>query len=191
MKRKLRLVHTEAAPVPAGSRPTPGAAPPVRRLEELSKAERLLRSTPDSPLDSFPWEHISVVRDEDQPPTNDSIAFASGPAEVRLRQIIAAFGFPRMPQTYGELRGLLDYCALLETAAGFTVHENPKDLEICHRTAFRVMTKYHPGYVMPFQLFINRDIEGLRAWHTREGLLERLGREFEPDADEDELPLLG
>jgi hypothetical protein len=100
-----------------------------------------------------------------------------GDAELKFRRLIAMFGFDRLPFTYGEAHGLLDYCQRIDSAAGISTME-PHCLEIWQQAGFRLFEVAFPHLLPALKLFCKGDLAGLRALHKAEDTLARLGKAY-------------
>lgn len=108
--------------------------------------------------------------------SNDPLVL-QGEAELKFRRLIAMFGFDRLPFTYGEAHGLLDYCQRIDSAAGFGMME-PQCLESWQQAGFRLFARKLPHLLPALKLFCQRDIEGLRGLHRADDTLTMLGRQY-------------
>lgn len=110
---------------------------------------------------------------------NDPIV-ASGKGEIELRKLIAEYGFERMPMTYGELHGLLDYCSLLDSCAG-NMHAPHLRAE-WQTSSLKVYTRYNPQHAEAFVAYCEGDKEKLRKLHRDHDTLTKLGKDYrEPE----------
>lgn len=107
---------------------------------------------------------------------NDPLVL-QGEAKLKFRRLIAMYGFDRLPFTYGEAYGLLNYCELLDTAWGVGTVRNC-DLPGWQNSFLKVFKRKRPEMVAPLQLLCKNDLAGLRQLHAAEGTLARLGRAY-------------
>jgi hypothetical protein len=105
-----------------------------------------------------------------------------GDAELKFRQLIAMFGFDRLPFTNGEAHGLLDYCELLDMGSGIGAVA-PADLAPWQDSFVKVFSRKRPELVPALKLLCKGDLGALRAFHTAEDTLTRLGREYREYSD--------
>lgn len=111
--------------------------------------------------------------------------------EVQLRQMIAKFGFARLPLTYGELRALVDYCQDLHMVRHEDLGWSPSSQKMFQDADLSVARRYRPWSVVPLELAIAADWEGLRKHHEEHDMLTFLGTtwlEFEDEEDEEPVP---
>lgn len=106
-----------------------------------------------------------------------------GSAEAKMRQLIAEFGFDRLPLTFGEFHGLLDYCGRLDAVAGFDmlpagVRGYEQGLKAWQQSALKVYGKDFPSEVPAMELYCARDKAGLVKLHRDEDTLSRLGKAY-------------
>lgn len=96
-------------------------------------------------------------------------------SELQMRQVVARYGFERLPATYGELFGLFEYCDSLDAASG--VGMRPKDqLAEWQAASFVVWRRKNPALMPAIELYCAGKIEALRALHVQEDTLTTLGR---------------
>lgn len=107
---------------------------------------------------------------------NDPVVF-SGVVETQMRQVIAQYGFERLPFTYGELFGLLDYCDALDCASGINVFPT-EHLAIWQEKSFQSYRRARPELFPAVELFAAQDLEALKKLHRDEDTLKKLGRKF-------------
>jgi hypothetical protein len=100
----------------------------------------------------------------------------SGDAELAMRRLIAHFGFDRLPLTWGELNGMLDYCENLWVAAGGGAPI--ESVQICQSAAREVDLKYKAWRVPAFDAYVAGDIEKLLSIHTLDKTIERIAAEW-------------
>lgn len=114
---------------------------------------------------------------------HDPVVF-NAPTEVVLRRLITRYGFDRLPETYGELNGFLDYALFLEGALADDIAQYPEQAAAWVRAALEVCEQTFPQYLVAMKLFVAKDAAALLAHHTAEKRLLVLGqtyREFEDD----------
>lgn len=96
-------------------------------------------------------------------------------SELLMRQVVARYGFDRLPATYGELFGLIEYCDSLDAASG--VGMRPKDqLAEWRAASFVVWRRKNPELMPAIELYCAGEIERLRALHLQDDTLTKLGR---------------
>jgi len=99
------------------------------------------------------------------------------PSEVLMRQVVARYGFDRLPATYGELFALFEYCDCLDAASG--VGMRPKDqLGEWQAASFVVWRRKNPDLMPAIELYCAGEIAQLRALHLQEDTMTRLGRKY-------------
>ncbi len=145
--------------IPTASGTVPGASPTLQQPKvDFREVLRLVQSS-------------AVSADGAQ-----SIDFG-GRSERLMRDVIARYGFDRLPATYAELYGLFEYCDSLDAASGMGMR--PKDqLREWQEASFVVWRKKKPELMPAIELYCAEDIEGLRSLHEREDTLTALGRRF-------------
>lgn len=107
---------------------------------------------------------------------NDPVVF-SGLIEVQMRALLPRYGFERLPLTYGELYGLLDYVEALNAACGTDMFDTKEE----HRAwqgNLDVWRKHWPELFPALDLYAKSDIKGLLDYHRENDTLTKLGREF-------------
>lgn len=159
------------------------AAPSQRRARRAA-----LRLAPDNVLSAavkavaarelFELDFSQVTRYTDGAAngSNDDPVTYSGAVELRLRGLATRFGFERLPRTWAELNGFLDYCEELHGAAGAGVRETERST---WQAAYReVFVRHQPWRVAAFDAYVAGDATALRAAHRDGQVLARLAREF-------------
>jgi hypothetical protein len=100
-----------------------------------------------------------------------------GDNELKMHRAINHFGFERIPTTWNELNGLLEYCKHLWMAAG--QNAVPPDLiNDWRKTGRNIDLKLNPWRVPAFDAYIAGDIEKLRAIHATDITLDRLAEQW-------------
>lgn len=107
---------------------------------------------------------------------NDPVVF-QGLAESQMRTYIAHYGFNRMPLTFGELQGLMDYCDDLDTITGQFMFDNPAERKLW-QSDFGIWRKYRPDMFPAVELYASGNLEALCALHATEDTLTKLGKQF-------------
>jgi hypothetical protein len=166
-------MRTHLKLVPVGPKPQPRAATVQERVtfEPTHSAinfEDILRLTGGK-----------AKSDKDDP-----VVF-QGQVEFQMRQLIAKYGFDRLPLTYGELFGLINYCDGLEAASGKDTFP-PEELKLWQTGSLAVWARNYPDRVEAATLYCQDDLPALQALHRREATLQRLGDEFVEGQAEDE-----
>jgi hypothetical protein len=106
---------------------------------------------------------------------SDAIVYEAE-AELAMRRLLAHFGFDRLPLTWAEMNGVLDYCENIWVAAGGGI---PADSVKDWRRSYReVMEKRRPWRIPAFDAYVAGDIERLRKVHSQEKTLERVAAEW-------------
>ena len=105
-----------------------------------------------------------------------SVVF-SGRSDLLMRDVIARYGFDRLPATSAELYGLFEYCDSLDAASGMGMRPTDQ-LREWQEASFVVWRKKKPELMPAIELYCAEDIEGLRSLHEREDTLTELGRCF-------------
>jgi hypothetical protein len=108
--------------------------------------------------------------------SNEDPVVYTGQAELGLRRLVAHFAFPRLPLTWAELNGFMEYCENLWVAAGGG--QDPKYHKSAQKAARSVDVRRQPWRVPAFDLYVAGDTAGLLALHTRDRTLERVAREW-------------
>ena len=114
---------------------------------------------------------------------NDPVVW-SGKSEFQMRQALARFGFERLPFTYAELQGLLDYFDELDTGKGTRFPADERHL--WQQGTGAVWARHRPLMLPALTLYCAGDIAGLRALHKAEDTLTRLGMDYKEPVPEDE-----
>ena len=107
---------------------------------------------------------------------SEAVSFTE-PSELLMRQVVARYGFERLPSTYCELFALFEYCDSLDAASG--VGMRPKDqLAEWQAASFVVWRRKNPDLMPAIELYCAGEIARLRALHLQEDTLTTLGRKY-------------
>ena len=112
-------------------------------------------------------------------PNDDPVVY-TGKSEFVMRGLIARYGFARLPLTYGELLGFLDYRDMFDLINGESIARESWH-EDWQKAGFKVLEKHYPERVAAAKLYFKGDLEGLQALHKRESTLELLGANELPE----------
>jgi hypothetical protein len=85
-------------------------------------------------------------------------------AELAMRRLIARFGFDRLPLSWSELNGVLEYCQDLSLAAG-GLHDTL--IGEWQAAARKVKLKYCSWQVPAFDAYVAGDVDKLRRTAPR------------------------
>lgn len=107
---------------------------------------------------------------------SDPVVF-QGLAETQMRAYIAHYGFERMPLTYGELQGLLDYCDDLDSITGRYMFTSELERKLW-QSDYSVWRKHRPHMFPAAELYAAGDLDALKALHRREDTLTKIGKMF-------------
>jgi hypothetical protein len=155
------------------SKPIPLSIAPRPKVRTRTSAEILAAPPPGVEQFHIPSEGVLRITETANDAPTDMVVL-SGKADLMVHQLIAKFGFERMPQTMGELEGLITHCRSLFFAPG-------DDMPECCRPAFvkaglDTWEKYAPEFREAAVLYLAGDLEGLRKHHIENKVLERRGR---------------
>ena len=98
--------------------------------------------------------------------------------ELGLRQLIAHFGFDRLPLTWAEYNAFLEYTENLWVAAGGGISE-PHAIKIFQESAREVDLKYQPWRVAAFDAYVAGDIDSLRTIHKKDKTLDVIAAKWQ------------
>ena len=105
----------------------------------------------------------------------DAVVY-SGTAELAMRRLIAHFGFNRLPLTWAELNGVLEYCESFWYADGGGM---PVEYaESWRQSARKTELKYLPWRIPALDAYVAGDIETLRQIHAADKTIERVAAEW-------------
>lgn len=119
---------------------------------------------------------------------SDPVVWA-GDAELKMRRIIAKFGLPRLPFTWGEMHGVLDYCLSLCNCNGESMP--PEHRQSWRESARHVKSDRQPWQIPALDAYVAGDAVELLAIHTRERTIERVAAEWLEYEYEPGHPLFG
>jgi hypothetical protein len=108
---------------------------------------------------------------------NDPVVY-TGEVEAQMREVIARYGFERLPLTYGELTGMLDYVDALDTATGMDMFDTEAERKTWQGD-FKVWRKHWAHLFPAIPLYAAHDVAGLQALHKAEDTLTQLGKKFD------------
>ncbi len=94
-----------------------------------------------------------------------------------MRQVLARYGFERMPATYAELFGLFEYCDCLDAASGVGMRPRA-ELADWQAASFVVWQRKSPHLMPAIELYCAADTDGLRALHREQDTLTALGHDY-------------
>lgn len=171
----LKLVHSRAEPEGGKKAATQVKSHKKRTVAKVNAQERLQqeRGSPRVNIEEVLRLTGGSAANGDN---NDPVVF-QGLAEAQMRAYIAHYGFTRMPLTYGELQGLLDYCDDLDSITGrymFATEEDRKRWQ----GDYSVWRKHRPHMFPAAQLYAAGNLAELKSLHQREDTLTKLGKQF-------------
>lgn len=108
---------------------------------------------------------------------NDPIVFV-GNAELSLRQMAAKYGFSRLPLTYGEFQGFLEYCDRLDISMGTGIVPKAQQGS-WSKSGVAIWEQTMPDYKPVAGLFAADDLVALRDYHAKHDVLTKLGKAFD------------
>ncbi len=115
----------------------------------------------------------------------------SGESERAMRAMIGEFCLPRLPLTIAEFYTVVEYCQMLDSAAGFsTLRELPEMLESWQSVSIPKYQGFHPEHAQAIELYCTGKKDELRALHAREKTIEALAKtygEFDNEPEPTEL----
>jgi hypothetical protein len=114
---------------------------------------------------------------------NDPVV-VTGRSELALRRLVERFGFERLPQTYGELHGFLDYALHLRGASTEDIAQYPAQAETWRKSVLEICREYFPERVEGTELFMAGDMAGLAKHHRENNTMYRLGQAYREEIDD-------
>ena len=108
----------------------------------------------------------------------------TGSAELAMRKLVAHFGFDRLPLTWGELNGFLDYCHAMHWFTGVGIPNS--SLVLWKACAREVVQEYWAWRLDAFDAYASGEISRLLEIHVQQETLKRLACSFR-EYDEGEL----
>lgn len=143
---------------------------------KLTRAEEILNQN----LDNFDFDETEVLRlggdSAANGDKNDPIVYI-GSAEPKMRKLVAKYGFDRMPLTYGEFQGFIEYCSTMDIYFGEGVVA-PDRQRAWAEAGILEWDKNMPKFKPAFRMYIDADMAGLLAYHTENAVLTQLGKDF-------------
>lgn len=197
MTSHLKLVHSvatvKASPVQAKVKtkaqttpalavsPTPKKKAPARKKAQPTPQELITQNVRS--FDINVDEVLHLTGDSDGINLNNDPIVSSGSAEMNLRRLIAHYGFHRLPLTYGEFHGLLDYCDILDIAFG-QLDVTPDVRSRWQPYSIDVVCEAHPEMAQAVKLYCKGDKEVLAQLHKKADTLTNLGINYVPEGTE-------
>ncbi len=157
--------------------PKNATAKVVQLPTAMTPTQRMLTPKPDDITGIDFEEIVRLTGGSAANADNSDPVVLTGESAERVRRWAARYGFSRLPETYGELMGLYDYCNGLEVLSGFD-SVAPHLLPTWQATQLRVRAKHNPTQLEPLRLYIEQDIDALRAFHDQQETLTKLGRNY-------------
>jgi hypothetical protein len=114
---------------------------------------------------------------------NDPIV-VSGQTELVLRRLTAKFGFERLPLTYGELHGFLDYALHLQGASTEDIAQHPTQAATWRQSVLEICREYFPERLEALELYLAGNLAGLLAHHRAQDTMYRLGQAYREEIDD-------
>jgi len=152
----------------------------AKAIARIARHEKVIEQLENAIQGKFPnlpdvmnIDFNNIIRHGKSAADTDKISYI-GTSELVARRLIAHFGFDRLPSTWGELNGMLDYCKHLWMSSGdkFVAKELIIDWQMVGRN---IELKLAPWRVPALDAYVANDIEKLRAIHIADRTLERLG----------------
>ena len=112
---------------------------------------------------------------------NDPIV-VSAHTEIVLRRLAARFGFDRLPLTFGELHGFLDYALYLNGSSSEDIAQYPTQASTWRQSVLEICREYFPDRLEALELYLAGNLTGLVEYHREHDTLRQLGlayREFD------------
>jgi hypothetical protein len=107
---------------------------------------------------------------------NADVVVYAATAELAMRRLIAHFGFNRLPLTWAELNGVLEYCENFWYANGGGMPV--QYAESWRRSARKVELECLPWRIPALDAYVAGDIETLRKIHAADKTIERVAAEW-------------
>lgn len=151
-------------------RRTLSSSDPKKLLEQVEQLHD------DGPPD-FPFEQVlRIMGDSAANGDNADPVVFQGNSLAVVKQWVEYFGFDRLPETYGEVMGMVDRALSFDTLSS---RRMPAHLgETWQRATLATVEENTPELLEPLKLFIAGDIEKLRDYHRVHDTLRRIGKEF-------------
>lgn len=106
---------------------------------------------------------------------SDPVVYA-GAAELAMRKLAAHFGFDRLPLTWAEFNGFLDYCQAMHRFSGAGIPT--ASLVLWKECAREVEQEYYAWRLDAFDAYSAGEISRLVEIHVEQETLKRLARSF-------------
>lgn len=142
-------------------------------LNVLQQAQRA-----SDPYNLFDIDFSQVTRlkgDVANGDASDPVVYA-GAAELAMRKLVAHFGFERLPLTWAELNGFLDYCHAMHRFSGAGIPA--ASLVLWKECAREVEQQYHGWRLDAFDAYSDGEISRLVEIHVEQETLKRIAGSF-------------
>ncbi|MDO8415181.1 MAG: hypothetical protein Q7S87_03095 [Agitococcus sp.] len=149
---------------------------PKKKNEPIDVGSMVNASLPGMDID---YSLITRNAPENGPANGDNndMIVSRGAAEDSLRKLTKAYGFSRLPFTWGELQELVTYCNILDSAICPDLPLGPLR-ESWHQSCRKTIVLVYPDALPALNLFIAGDLAALTKWHTAENTLTKLGLSY-------------
>lgn len=121
--------------------------------------------------------------------SNDPVVL-HGESERAVRALTAEFGFPRLPLTIAEFHTFVEYCQMLDTAAGFSMlPDQPKFQADWQAVSIKKYCGFFPQHAEAIKLYCAGKKAELLALHTKSNTLDLLAKgysEFDNEPPEEQ-----
>jgi len=129
----------------------------------------------DERLTDIDFSDITILKSAANESTQDEIVIGPKAAE-QIMKSFSAFGFARMPATWGELQGTYDFCCFLRALWGGS--RDTKYAEIVKRNALLTIESSFPEYLKHATYYMNNNLKSLTKIVSKTDLMKELGKEY-------------
>lgn len=113
--------------------------------------------------------------------SNDDEVIYGARAKAQLLHTLPQFGFAELPETWGQLMGVLDLCYTLRST--WLGSRGTSEEERMKANAFKSIDMYFPEYSEIVRAYMNKNIPLLTSIVKRDGLMEKLGQDYRESTD--------
>lgn len=126
-------------------------------------------------LSEFDYSDITRVHEAMNDSIEDKVIY--GPKiKAQLQHTLPQFGFTELPQTWGQLMGVIQLCRMLRSS--WLGSRGTSDEERIKASSIRSIDKCWPEYSEIIRAYMNKDLLLLASIIKRDNLMETLGKEY-------------
>lgn len=126
-------------------------------------------------LSEIDYSDVTRVHNALNDSIDDKVIYGSK-VKAQLLNVLPKFGFSELPETWGQLMGVIKFCHMLRSS--WLGARGTPDEERIKRSSIKSIDKCWPEYSEIFRAYMDKDIPLLTSIIKRDGLMETLGKEY-------------